>query len=74
MLKIKDDIDLKELEKFGFHQQWNYKTNLHDGAWECADFKVCKNRHIAPYNGTNYDRFDRIYDLIQLGFIEKVEV
>lgn len=40
MLKIKDDVDLKELEKFGFKPK--------------------------------YDE-DTLYDLIQVGLVEKVE-
>ena len=27
MLKIKDSVDLKELEKFGFKQETRYKKN-----------------------------------------------
>lgn len=72
MLKIRDDIDLKELEKFGLRQQWNYKTRMYDGNWECGSFKVCKNRHILPFNGTNHNRYDKIYDLIQANLVEKV--
>ena len=30
MLKIKDNIDLKELEKYGFKRAWNYKTKEFD--------------------------------------------
>ena len=42
MLKIKDNVDLKELENFGFKQEWNYKTGEYDGLYYCNDFKVCK--------------------------------
>lgn len=72
MLKIKDEVDLKELEKFGFNREWNYKTKLYDGILYCKSFKIHKNRTIQPLNGSNYDRFDKIYDLIQAGLVEKV--
>lgn len=72
MLKIKDDVDLKELEKFGFRQEFNYKTQSYDGNYYCNSFKVCKNRHILPYNGTNHHRYDKIYDLIKADLIDKV--
>ena len=72
MLKIRDDVDLKELEKFGFKQEYNYRTGENDGNYYCSSFKVCKNRHILPYNGTNQNRYDKMFDLIQAGLVEKV--
>lgn len=73
MLKIKDNVDLEELEKFGFKREWNYKTGEYDGLYYCNDFKVCKNRHLKPFNGTNHKRYDVIYDLIKANLVEKVE-
>ena len=73
MLKIKDNVDLKELEKYGLKQEWNYKTKLYDGDYYCNSFKVCKNRHINPYNGTNHNRYDVMFDLIKDGLVEKVK-
>lgn len=73
MLKIKDNIDLKELEKYGyFKRDYNYKTNKYDGEYYCSSFKICKNLHLRPYNGTNQNRYDEIYDLIKDGLVEKV--
>lgn len=72
MLKIKDNVDLKELEKFGFKREWNYKTKEFDGLYYCGSFKVCKNRHIKPYNGTNQNRYDIMFDLIKTDLVEKV--
>ena len=66
MLKIKDEVDLKELEKFGVYIYANQCRRS-------GHFKVAKNRHIIPLNGGGYKRFDIIYDLIQAGLVEKVE-
>lgn len=78
MLKIKDNVDLKELEKFGF----KYWKNTH--VWnkpgrnilcdECADYYVTGNRsfQINTYNG-DYTIDDIVYDLIKADMVEKVE-
>lgn len=67
MLKIKDNMDLTELEKYHF-----YKI---DNKWrKRGHFKVAKNRHIIPLNGGGYERFDILYDLIKADLVEKVEV
>lgn len=73
MLKIKESVDLKELEKFDFKREWNWKTKEFDGEYYCSSFKVCKNRHIKPYNGTNQSRYDMMFDLIKADMVEKVE-
>lgn len=62
MLKIKDNIDLKELEKFGFE----LKTD---------DFKKLVTEGLTIWVidreiwGTN---LDLLFDLIQAGLVEKV--
>ncbi len=72
MLKIKDDVDLRELEKFGLEPELNYdKTKI--AYYKCKSFRICSNRTILPYNGTNARRYDTLYDLIQAGLVEKVE-
>ena len=66
MLKIKDDVDLKELEKFGFHyDEW-------DKVYETKNFTIKKNRSIAVHNGGNWHRNDVLYDLIKADLVEKV--
>lgn len=79
MLKIKDNVDLKELEKFGFKKQG-------------VEYLECYYKKIPPYNwavsiGT-YNReisiecddkeysfttkIDVLFDLISAGLVEKV--
>ena len=83
MLKIKDNLDLKELEKFGFKKAVEksllnteikgYKCLLEEGA-VFIDNKF-KNIDLIcdDYGDVNYDDFaDVIFELIQAGLIEKV--
>lgn len=84
MLKIKDDIDLKELEKFGFEASKcpsgniRYrKTIYEDGdlAYYYLDIFDC-DREFHSIWGTGYKIFidiEFIYDLIEAGLVEKVE-
>ncbi len=77
MLKIKDKVDLKELEKFGFVYEENYEIKFYS-------LDVCKknigfdgfrvyvsDREINNYSIKN-DTLDILYDLIQAGIVEKV--
>ena len=79
MLKIKDNIDLKELEKFGFNYIPEQKKNI----WEHYSYTeedennvypmlrcyvYCKDRII----GVHTNELDILFDLIQAGLVEKV--
>ena len=70
MLKIKDDVDLKELEKFGF-EKYKYTHLLvlrkeeHDFA--CIDIRN-KNYEILDLCNLTYNL---TYDLIQSNLVEK---
>lgn len=79
MLKIKDDVDLKELEKFGFKKLKSvrevYLFNI-DG----SEFLEIIEREIHLYINDEYyncytgeKTFDKLYDLIQAGLVEKVD-
>lgn len=79
MLKIKDNVDLKELEKFGFGQGI-YGSKADKAVTICID----KNRKITitspnhcwwdwEYYYNWNSGTDIIYDLIQAGLVEKVE-
>lgn len=73
MLKIKDDVDLKELEKFGF-KKYEYthliilRKDNHDFA--CIDIRDKKYEILDLCNLT----YNVTYDLIKADLVEKVEV
>ena len=77
MLKIKDNVDLKELEKFGFKK----KTYLDS---KCLVLESTINE-VHNYQDILFELpsrrlgfcnwgYDILYDLIQAGLVEKVEL
>lgn len=71
MLKIKDDIDLKELEKFGF----NYKITT---SFESVNYNnlICCNtltRKLIIENFVGDEITEKLYDLIKADLVEKVD-
>ena len=78
-LRIKDNVDLKELEKFGF------KINKHYDLFTRYEYKpdsgTClyiDEARILSVFPTYYDKLsskimDKLYDLIQAGLVEKVK-
>ncbi len=85
MLKIKDGVDLKELEKFGFYLEGNtykYDLPLHKCTWVCT---IPKEKELVfPCYNLRWYQFifkNKIIktitkiqeDLIQAGLVEKVE-
>ena len=81
MLKIKDDIDLKKLEKFGFTKEpMIYVKKIEKGNEGFLKFQKYiyideKSRTISIQEGMfNVDKeLETIYDLIQTGLVEKAE-
>ena len=77
MLKIKDDVYLKELEKFGFKKEEDYYL-FADGYdddfisyYDTIEIDLaCKELKICSINNKIIE--DMIYDLIQAGLVEKV--
>lgn len=78
MLKIKDSVDLKELEKFGFEQysighkiKYEYKKEI--GNHEIYNIKIDENK-IIYFNqlSVNNELPSIIYDLIKADLVEKV--
>ena len=69
MLKIKDNVDLKELEKFGFVQIHNHYeiTKGNSGL-----IVYTRKRAIANFNYCNSDILTVLYDLIKADLVEKV--
>ena len=82
MLKIKDNIDLKELEKFGFKEYpFYYFTDVNKGIYyEDEDIAINKkNRQVyMKIDDEVYEMnlgiksFDYLYDLIKADLVEKV--
>jgi hypothetical protein len=79
MLKIKDNIDLKELEKFGFKKIYPnddaYFKKVYLGNDD--DDRVCYlikgwNRFIKITRIDGEELDDTLFDLIQAGLVEKV--
>jgi hypothetical protein len=82
MLKIKDNVDLKELEKFGFEygeedwdgNKWHF---YHSG--EIYIDQLNENQpefeRVLDTNGYGYSDIDgeTLYDLIKADLVEKVE-
>lgn len=86
MLKIKDNVDLKELEKFGFEKQPEYAYGYY---FKCifstgARIAICKNRdefrekeiclhslELKLQDSIN-DYEETLFDLISAGLVEKV--
>ena len=70
MLKIKDNVDLKELKKYGFKEgEQNYRFYNPFDIIVCWIYKDC--RYINVKGDTS--ACEKLYDLIQAGLVEKVE-
>lgn len=79
MLKIKDSVDLKELEKFGWYdkREWRKESDVFKHTYypeyTKGKFTVQKNRHIRSCAGNQWHGLDDLFDIIQAGLVEKVE-
>ena len=78
MLKIKDNVDLKELEKFGFvyfeGRNYNFYECKSNENIELTYFVDCDFRNItvSTYDGDEVELDNLIYDLIKADLVEKV--
>lgn len=76
MLKIKDDVDLKELEKFGF-VKYQYRENhsyyMYPDIKNYQLYIFIENRQIFTNDIYNEKPLVVLYDLIQAGLVEKPE-
>lgn len=74
MLKIKNNIELKQLEKFGFKEEkWycsSYNQNIHIFTRDC--FSIDVDTRNFTFLNIDFYGLDLIYDLIEAGLIEKV--
>lgn len=80
MLKIKDNVDLKELEKFGFKEtQFRKYERMYDKEYYSIDIYVDMDDKSINIQNDNYDCEykceipDVLYDLIKADLVEKVE-
>ena len=82
MLKIKDNVDLKELEKFGFKfvkvkrvDEFDYYYEIEQSDETLTVFVKDKSIWTCSNNFAGYTDtiFDVLFDLIQAGLVEKVE-
>lgn len=77
MLKIKDNVDLKELEKFGlkYHKEDDleiYTSSINN--WHSIDVDV-KTRHISVHDDLDFGQQAVVifYKLVIAGVVEYVE-
>lgn len=79
MLKIKDNVDLKELEKYGFKTitivgKTKYQLVKIIGNCEIYNIKIGEDNSIHYNQLSVYNELPSvIYDLIKAGLVEKVE-
>ena len=87
MLKIKDNVDLKELEKYEFtyDEDWYYDFVPYNEYGYSKDYSyltiIAHNKEHYKEIGFDYvnleehfqQAIEKIYDLIQAGLVEKVE-
>ena len=75
MLKIKDDVDLKELEKFGFKYVKNSNYPMLSNQKYYYDYArtmaVYENTKVIIIKHTDNKTIDTLYDLVQAGLVEK---
>ena len=80
MLKIKDNVDLKELEKFGFEKGFRFQplNPLLIVAIVDTNRKLIIQYSTSGWYDNNYwylydKKQDNVYDLIKADLVEKVE-
>lgn len=77
MLKIKDNVDLKELEKYGFRPRYNTYTGQIDFYELFPENKLSIRMDCPVYRRIACDKYydiaEILYDLIKDGLVEKVQ-
>ena len=80
MLKIKDNVDLKQLEKFGFKKYNCFGEHYAIQSKEyCTLVSINLENRIIAFRTTDYRLNEMVeiskilYDLIQAGLVEKIE-
>ena len=73
MLKIKDSVDLKELEKFGLKYKKETDSEFEMYEWTRKTKFTYDYVSVFVWNRSiNSNATDKLYDLIQAGLVEKV--
>ena len=81
MLKIKDDVDLKELEKYGFKKEptksYYYKEideqiYIEIQIFNTDEYIRPREININTEHGSFFNNLELLYDLIKDGLVEKV--
>lgn len=77
MLRIKEEVDLKELEKFGFEEKKDCYKCITSNCLPYAGMIIDKNSRALDFNSIldaiDLEMWDDVlYELIQAGMIEKV--
>lgn len=76
MLKIKDSVDLKELEKFGFHKRedncWVLKVYLANVDDDKNFYEIAEKDRVIKLTRLDGELDNTLYDLITAGLVEKV--
>lgn len=74
MLKIKDNVDLEVLEKYGFNKIKDYISNK-DYAYLKGSLRINFNNRYLVKNDAHFCGYDLdvVYDLIKADLVEKVE-
>ncbi len=79
MLKVKNNLDLKELEMYGFKKyEYEEYSSYHKTKKENAEIIIEKDKYISinPYGENDIIRnslLDILYDLIKADLVVKVE-
>lgn len=82
MLKIKDGVDLKELEKYGFKRVIDPKGNPMERWWTdkepgkyiiVTNDDIAYNRKLSSADWEANKNLETLYDLIKADLVEKVE-
>jgi len=76
VLKIKDNVDLKELEKFGFKEVNYVNTKIYKYENDYGNIILGLDRliHLNHITVNNTSLLDIIYDLIKADLVEVVDV
>ncbi len=75
MLKIKDNVDLKELEKFGFREIDYVNTKVYKYENDYGNIIIGLDRiiHLNHITVNNTSLLNVLYDLIKVDLVERID-